>query len=175
MATVVISGVSPDPESFVNVADAIEYVTAMYGTTYTAWLALATISQGRTLVAATRYMDRLGLVDDAGVALTHSTTEQPVLDACAELAVLIGDDPDIVSTFDGSSNIASVNAGTAGVAFFNPTTTKGGTATKLPYIIQQLLGPYLPSASATAPIQGTNGNCSTDFDECDTYRKTGPY
>lgn len=174
MGTVTIAGVAPDPEIYgANLAAAITYITARYGPAYTAWIALSSDDKGRTLVSATSYMDRLGLVD-AGVAIAHSTVLVPVISACFELAVLIADDPDLIAALDASSNIKSVDAGGAGVEFFNPTSSLDGSASTLPYVVQQLLGPYLPALTATViGGYGQSGDCPCDDD--DDLSRSGPY
>lgn len=174
MGTVVIAGVSPDPEIFgASLAAAINHVTGRFGPTYTTWLGIGTNDQGRTLVSATDVMDGLGLVD-GGVAIEHSTTIAAVQKACYELAVLIADDPDIVTLLDGSSNIERVKAGPAEVEFHNPTSVANGTAERLPHVVQQLLAPYIPARSATV-IGGYGQAGDTCLDTGEDMDLNGPF
>ena len=174
MGTVSITGVSPDSEIYgASLAAAINHVKGRFGPTYTAWLALGSDDQAKTLVSATDYMDGLGLVDD-GVAIGHSTTIAAVQKACYELAVLIADDPDIVAQIDQSSNIKRVKAGTAEVEYHNPTSTRNGTAERLPHVVQQLLADYLPTGSA-AVIGGYGQAGDGCLDDGEPLDMNGPF
>lgn len=181
MGTVTITGVSPDPEIYgANLAAAVTYISARFGSTYAAWLALPAAppdDRGRTLVSATDYIDRLALVDTSGAAITHATAIAAVQQACFELAVLINDDPDVVAALDQSFNIKSVDAGGGvGVEFQVPTSVADGSATRLPYVIEQLLAPYLPVSSASvAGGYGGGGSCKSAFSECREYDRKDPY
>ena len=177
MGTVTITGVSPNPNIYgADLAAATTYITARFGSTYDAWLALATTDlKGRTLVSATDYIDRLGLKDTSGAAIPYTTSIVAVQQACFELAVLINSDPDLVTAIDASSNVKRVGAGGGvEVEYFNPTSTKDGSASTLPWIVQQLLAPYLPVPSVTViGGYGQAGDCPCDDD--DDLSRSGPY
>lgn len=178
MGTVTITGVSPDPEIYgANLAAASNYIGARFGDRYAAWLALATSDlKGQTLVSATDFLDRLGLVDESGAAIGHGTVIAAVINASYEMAVLINDDPEIVELLDASSNVARVYASGAGVDFHNPTSTVDGSASLLPHVVQQLLAPYLPAADL-AVIGGYSsaGDTVSSASDCYDYDRSEPY
>jgi hypothetical protein len=177
---VTITGVTNPIEVYGGTAAATDYIGAMFSEEATAWLALAPDDKARTLVGATRYLNRLrwlgtrtGIVDGSvippGVATTmqwprigvtlsdgtpvdSTTVPADVVQAAFELAVLVADDPDVIASSGGDgSNIQSVEAGGGvGVAYFNPTSASTGTASQLPGILDGLLGQYLAIASSAA-------------------------
>lgn len=165
--TVPITGVSPDPTIYGTRAAAVAYITSMYGDAYTAWLALSTDNQNRTLVAAGRYIDR-----QVWVAAYDTFAERDALaafpTATYELAALIADDPSVISVTDQGTNIARVYAGGAGVDYFNPTSAKTGSAPKLPPILMDLIGAYLASSAVGGPQGGASqsSGASNPFDDC---------
>lgn len=178
MGTVTITGVSPDPEIYgANLAAAANYISARFGAKYDAWLGLATPDlKGKTLVSATDFLDRLGLVDETGTAIGHGTAIEDVIAACFEMAVLINDDPDIVEQIDQASNIKKVFASGAGVEYHAPTSIADGSASKLPHVIQQLLGPYLPAADVTViGGYGSAGDTKSSASDCHDYDRSEPY
>lgn len=177
MGTVTITGVSPDPEIYgANLAAAQNYVKARFGDRYAAWLALTGDDPAKTLVSATDFLDRLGLVDESGAAIGHGTVIANVINASYEMAVLINDDPEIVELLDASSNVARVYASGAGVDFHNPTSTVDGSASLLPHVVQQLLAPYLPAADL-AVIGGYSsaGDTVSSASDCHDYDRSEPY
>lgn len=168
--TVSIAGVAPDPEVYGGLAAATAYIGSRFRGAYATWRAIVDEDdKERTLVEATAYIDRLpwkgtangaggtslqwprtGATKADGSAVDSTTVPDAIVDAVFELAAMIADDPDIVAQVDSSSNIKRVKAGSAEVEYHNATSTRNGTATKLPYVIQQLVGPYLAASSVTA-------------------------
>lgn len=158
-------------------AAATSYLTAMFGDQYTSWLALSTDDQKRTLVAATRFIDRQSWVDDYDTFAERDALEAFQL-ATYELAALVAEDASVIAVADTGSNIKSVGTGGAYVDYHNPTSLRLGSATKLPPILQSLIGDYLSTATSLAVLGGDGvSNTSTDdpFDACSDYDRTGPY
>jgi len=161
-------------------ADAVDYVTLMFGAQYTAWLALGVEDRGRSLVAATRYLDAQVWNDDADTFVERDALAVDGVDVFAvasyELAVLIAADPSLTSNLSAGSNIQSVSAGGAGVSYFAPATVEAGTATKLPTIVQRLIGAYLGTGSVSVIGGfGNAGDCESPFSECEDYDRGEPY
>ncbi|HEU4727677.1 MAG TPA: DnaT-like ssDNA-binding protein [Kofleriaceae bacterium] len=172
------------------------YIGATYGPTYAAWIALDDTTASQTLVAATRYIDRLawkgtatGVLNGAptflqwprsgvfidGVAIDSTTVPTDITNACFELAVLILADPDLITRLEQGSNISSVGAGGGvSVSFFQQTSVRSGTATRLPYVVQQLVGKYLATPSDASEGSAGVGNCSSAFDSTSSFTLTRP-
>ncbi|RPH64980.1 MAG: hypothetical protein EHM89_00125 [Acidobacteria bacterium] len=157
-------------------AAAQTYIAMSYGSTYDAWTALATDDlRKRTLAAAVRYLNSQVWNEDA-----DTFAERDLIAAFAtaqyELAVLILADASLTSSLSAGSNIRSVSAGGAGVEYFAPATLEAGTATKLPPIVQRLIGAYLGSAGVTV-IGGysQDGDCESPFSDCNDYDREEPY
>lgn len=164
-------------------AGAEAYIGAAYGPTYTAWLALADGPQKQTLIAAARYIDRQVWADDYDTFAERDAfvlddgTTYPFILASYELAVMIAADPTVIAKADQGSNIARVYAGGAGVDFFNPTSTRFGTAGKLPPILMDLIGEYLGSTSASTIVTGPGsaGGDENPLSDCVDYDRGEPY
>lgn len=155
---------------------ATDYLSTMFGDSYTAWTDLEEADQKRTLVAATRYLDRQAWTDDYDTFAERDALEAFQL-ASYELAALVAEDPAVIAVTDAGSNIKGVGAGGAFVDYFNPTSTQFGSATKLPPILQDLIGQYLASSTALAAIGGDGqaGNCHDPFSDCSDYDRDEPY
>lgn len=165
--------------------DAKTYISARFGPSYTAWLALTDDDKNRTLVSATSYIDSLqwqgtatGTVNGnvtflqwprSGIDGVDSTTvPTQIVNATFELAVLIAADPDLPQNADSGSNVQSMGAGPAQMSFFRPTFAANGSASVLPPLINRMIGQWLAGAGvalAGAKISGINA-CS-DFDRDD--------
>lgn len=166
--TVAIAGTT-DPIEVYNGLPAVEdYLNAAIGDGATAWRALTTGSDDhkRILVAATRYFDSLFWQGDAdaqggttlqwprsgitldGVPVDPATVPAAISKGINELCALIADDPDVLTQADSGSNIRSMQAGSANLVFFRPTSPGDGNATVLPTVLNRLVGRYLASASA---------------------------
>lgn len=154
--------------------DAVAYVAIMYGDTYDAWTALSADNRKKTLAAAVRYLNAQTWNEDADTfaerdAIAAFETAQ------YELAVLIANDASIVAQLDSGSNIRAVAAGGASVEYFAPT-APGKRATKLPPVIQRLVGSYL-STSGAVVVAGysSNGDDTSEFDDCSGTDRNEPY
>lgn len=194
--TVPITGVSPDPEVYGGLAAAANYVGALFAPAATAWLALDANTKGRTLRAATLYLERLawegtrtGLVGSDpttlawprtdvtvdGQPLDSTTVPADIVSAAFELAVAIAADPALVGKVDQGSLISSVSAGPASVSFAFPTSAASGTATRFPLVVQQLIAKYLATpGGATEGGLGAYGKCESSFARCRQYRLVEP-
>lgn len=150
----------------------------------------------RLLISATRYIDRerwQGTANAAGstvlawprdgitvddVAITNAAQLALVEQATFELVAALAADPDVYTALDGSQNIKMVTAKGAGVEFFSPTRVKNGTAPKLPQVVQDLIGKWLAGTGGGAVVIGgesSGTSCDYAFDECDSYKRSGPF
>lgn len=157
-------------------AGAIAYVDMMFGDTYTTWAALSADNQKKTLAAAVRYLNAQQWTEDA-----DTFAERDAITAFAsaqyELAVLISADASLTSNLTSGSNIQSMGAGSAQISFFAPTSLEQGTATKLPPIVDRLVGQYLAGATVTTLIggYGAEGDEDSPFSDCEDYDRGEPY
>jgi len=178
MATVTISAVSYT--TYISVADALVYLAA--SPRAASWVAASADARGQWLVEATRMINRqawsgtptqaypsvqaLAWPRDGVTGVTDGTTPQAILDACSELAATLIDDQSTLLATSAGKNVQRVDAGKGvGVTFFGPTSD---TAGRFPTIVQELVGQYLATASATAgvPVAGGTSNESS-FADCD--------
>jgi hypothetical protein len=157
------------------------YIAMMFGDAYDTWRNLAAVGavtaddrKKQTLAAAVRYLNAQTWLDDYDTfaerdAVTAFATAQ------YELAVLIANDPSVVTALDSGSNIRAVSASGASVEYFAPT-SPGNRATKLPPVIQRLLGSYL-SVSSTVVVAGfaATGDCESQFSDCADTDRDEPY
>lgn len=200
--TVTIAGVTNPIEVYGGATAASDYVGAMFGDAPTSWLALSPDDQARTLVTATRYLDqqawqgtatflvgvtattlqwpRSGVVNSDGTAVDATTVPVAIVQAAFELAVLVADDPDVITEIDGGSNLQQIDAGGGvGVTYFNPTSAAFGSASRLPGILDRLVGRYLasPSGDAGSALGGYSGNggCESHFDHEHSYKRWRPF
>lgn len=147
-------------------ATAAAYIADRFGTRYAAWLELDPTIQKQTLVNAADYLNRQSWADVANTFVKRDALVDAegrlVFDlASYELAVLVADDETITDSDDQGSNIQRVDAGGAGVTYFNPTSAQRGTATRLPQILMDLIGMYLGD-SATGGPDGGDGQSGSD-------------
>jgi len=174
MSEVLTIGGAYNATTYGTFADATAYMQTQFGDAYTTWLALAADDQKRTLVAATRYLDRQAWNEDA-----DTFAERDAIAAFAtatyELAALAADDPAILTTLDQGSNIQSVGAGGAQVTYFSPTSSKRGSAPVLPPILMNLLGSYLASTSSVALGDGQSSCAPNPFGSCSDFDRKDPY
>lgn len=157
------------------------YIAMMFGETYDAWTALAAVGsvtaddrKKKTLAAAVRYLNAQTWADDYDTFAERDSVAA-FAQAQYELAVMIASDASVLSALDAGSNIQSVSASGASVSFFAPT-TPGRGATKLPVILQRLVGSYL-SAGSTTVIGGyaSTGDCESQFSDCNDTDREEPY
>lgn len=190
-------GTAAAVEVYGGLTAAIDYITQSYGTSYTTWLALAEDDRERTLVGATRYLDRQrwkgdangaasttlafprdGITDADGDTVSDATQLAAVEKATFELAAMAAVDPDVFAQLDQGQNIKSMGAGSARLEFFSPTKTKDGTATKLPTIVNDLIGQWLAGSGGPAVIIGgtSTGTCEDGrFENCDDFERSGGF
>lgn len=152
-------------------AAAIDYVTLMYGETYTAWLALSANDQLKTLAAAVRYLNAQ-VWQSAYDTFAERDAVAAFETAEYELAVLIASDSSVLANADQGSNIQSVGAGGASVSYFNPTTKN---APKLPPVAMRLVGQYLASSSGAVSGSYVSGSDTNPFSDCEDYDRGEPY
>lgn len=159
-----------------TLAAAINHIDSQLGDQYTAWLDLSVDDRKRSLIGATKYIDRHVWVDDYDTFAERDALEAFQL-ATYELAALAAEDSSILSAVDSGSNIKEVGAGGAFVEYFNPTSTLTGNATKLPPILQALIGQYLATSETLSAIGGDGeaGNCHDPFSSCADYDRKLPY
>lgn len=172
--TINIGGVSF--EIYGTFTAAKNYASIMHGANYAAWSAASDLIKQKTLVNARRYIDSFEW-SDASDTFAERDALTAFVDASYELAVMILEDSTMTQNADASSNIASLGAGSAQVSFFAPTSIQAGTATKLPPLIDRLIGQYLASEAALEAIAGfgQSGDCESKFSECSDYDREEPF
>jgi hypothetical protein len=165
-------------------AGAIAYLDARLGSTD--WVTADTNDQKRSLVAATRWLDRgviwngtktdpaqglqfprEGLVCD-GTSVPSDEVPVRIEQATYELALVLFLDPTAADTQDQGSNIASVGAGAASVSFFRPTI--GGEAPRFPVPVMELVRCFVGSGISGSFAFGTDQE--SQFDLTDRYGLT---
>ncbi len=91
-----------------------------------------------------------------------------VQEAQMEFAFELSQDPTLEGKSGSGSNVKSVGAGKAKVAFFQPgRDASGNKGTRFPTIVQRLLGCFLAGPAFGVVATGTDGESS--FDECDEF------
>lgn len=167
-------------QTYGSFAGATTYIAGMFGDQYETWRDLEPDDQKRTLIAATRFLDRQVWTEAVD---TFALRDAVVVDgaslfqnACYELAALVADEPTVIAVTDQGSNIQAVDAGGAGVTYFNPTSSRQGTAPRLPQILMDLIGGYL-SSSSTGVFggSGASGSCENPFDERNDFKRWDPF
>jgi hypothetical protein len=180
------TGVSTQIEVYAGTQAVSDYLLSSMSDGATAFTALTPNQQAIALVAATRYMERLawqgvpttpavnsttlswprtGLYDQYNNAVPSSTIPQDFLNAVCELVGLIANDQTIQQAMDSGSNIESMQAGSANLKFFRPTSAQDGNATELPWSVNQLVGLWLADANPAAALFGEAlGSRRSDFD-----------
>ena len=159
--------------------DAAAYLLGRLETT--AWDDADPDTRAKALVTATRFLDRqawqgtkteaandlewpkTGVLYRDGSAVDDSELPQQLIDACVELALALLSDATIQEQTDNTgSNVASVGAGPAQVAFFRPT-----SGTRFPTIIDELIGQFLAGeVSATwGEVFGDDVEAESDSDD----------
>lgn len=91
-----------------------------------------------------------------------------VKEAQMELAFDLSQDPSLEGKSGSGSNVKSIGAGSAKVAFFQPgRDSSGNKGTRFPTIVQRLLAPFLAGGGLGIIATGTGGESS--FTECDEF------
>ncbi len=173
------------------IADANAYFGGRLGSD--AWSDASSPDKQRALVSAVRFLDRAvswtGEQTDIvtpqplqwprdgascdGTAVTNGTTPDAFANAEFEQALIFLDDATEQSSTGTGSNIKSVKAGTAEVAFF--TGTSGTLAeTRLPTIVNDLLGCYIEQSGISGGSWGTSDAAGVvGYDQDDTDLSQG--
>ncbi len=188
MATVTIG--SKEWTVYQDLEDSEEYIDAAIGPAADAWRSLSDVDpktdRKRTSVSAARFLDAIEWSDDVdGVDYTVQATRIANIDfqnGSAELMMLIAKDPSLLTKASQGSNIQSLQAGSASISFFNPTSVEDGTATEFPTVIEKMLRKYMKGSGAESEGSGSsrggmwNGGCeSSHFDPCATFKRTEPF
>lgn len=167
---------SPAGTIYGTYAASVIHIDSQFGDAYRAWEALTEANRKRALLGAAAYLNR-----QAWVAAYDTFAERDALAAFVtasyELAALAAEDAAVLAATDQGTNIARVYAGGAGVDFFNPTSFRLGTASKLPPILQLLIGAYLAATEAASVFGGTGntGDEENPFSACHDYDRTDPH
>ena len=167
------------------------YWQAGMGDGYTAWSAADATKRKRSLVAATRLLDRQPWQGDpVGTPVIDTVLQWPrtgitdvssasvpdeVEKACYELAGAIMADESLTTNATSGSNVKRVKAASVEVEFFTNTL---GISGKLPQSVSDLVGQWLlgaGSGSSSAISYGTDGTEESQFDGTDTYTLTEPH
>lgn len=139
--------------SYQDVEGADAYMVGRIGAT--AWDGAGNEDKSKALISATRRIIRyLGSripadqIPDPSVA-TAAEVPVPLPDAATELAFVFIGDPTQQDAANSGSNVKSVGAGSANVAFFRSTAT---TASAFPTTVQDLLNAFLASIDGLTGI-----------------------
>lgn len=164
-------------------AEAQSYLGSLFGEQYTAWLALTPDDQKRTLIGATRLLDRLTYTNDYAAFVDRDAEVWddgitfPFRFASYELAAAATDDPSVLGAPGSSPSIQRVYAGGAGVDFASPVDADD-TTSGLPGLIDQLLADYLLGSTPDSELDGgigVSGSCENPFASPRDFDRTGPY
>lgn len=153
-----------------SLAAALAYVDTVVGAAFRAWESASPDAQKRSLLSATRYLDRQGWIAAAeSFALRDVITA--FQEAAYELAVLVTADEGALST-QGGSDIASISDNGGSVTFFGRT-----SPTPIPAPAHVLVGAYLASAAMSGPDggYGLSGDSENPFASAADFDKTGPF
>lgn len=182
------AGAASEPQvgvnSYVDREDATEYLR--FSARAQAWLSLEPDVQNRSLIAAFRLIEtaryagvrtggdsqttqfpRDGIknrdgIDQSGIA----PAPQDVINAQIEYAFELSQDVGVETASGSGSNVKSVGAGSAKVAFFQPgRDAQGNRGTRFPLLVQRLLGPYLAGPSFGVTATGTDGESSFECED----------
>lgn len=195
--TIFLETIGSDPTGFEvygGLAACAHYLLGSSSDAAAAFRQLVPDDQKRRLIDATRFVDqqfwqgtatgtaggepttlvfpRTGLTDLNGQPLDATNVPTLVVSAAFELTALAAADPSVVTNTDTGSNVASLGAGPAQIAFFRPSSVADGNATVLPTVIDRLIGRWLAGVGAGAP-RGviTGASRRSDFrDGCDLCR-----
>lgn len=151
--------------------DALVYIGSRLGDAYAAFRTLVADDQKRALVTAAGFLDTLPWIEGY-YEFEDRDAEPAIVAASYELAALIAEDPVVVTLADQSSNIQSVNAGGAGVTYFERAAAPGRTHLMLPVLIERLLGEFL-GGEANASLGGLGGPIGRAGSACNPF--AGPY
>lgn len=190
--TVTLDGDAVPFEVYGGLPACVHYLRPASDDSAIAFKALSSDDQGSRLIDATRYIDemmwqgaatglvgvdpttlqwpRSGLTDQYGNPLDSTTVPIQVVNAAFEMAAILAGDPSASSNVDQGSNLQSMGAGGASLSFFRPTSAADGTASRLPTVVDRLIGRWLASSVSVAGgfISGTNAH-SNFLSVCDLH------
>ena len=117
---------------------------------------------------------RASVLDVDGAAVSDSTVPSSILDGFYELALALMNKPASGAATSTGSNVQSVGAGPASVAFFSP-----AAGARFPDLVMELVGwAFYGSAADDVVAAGGSYASGTDgvseFDSCDSFELTGP-
>lgn len=168
---------SPDDQAR-SLNDATQYLDGLE------WLGVSTgVTDGTTIPpgeATTLQWPRSGVALSDGTVVDATVVPPEIVRAAFELALLVSDDPDVLSDPDTGSNLQEVDAGGGvGVIYFNPTSAAFGTASTLPTVIARLVGKFMSSSAGAAGTSdggyAGNGDCESRFDDLHRYNRWRPF
>jgi len=161
MATVVID--SNNYDVYISLAEANTYLAAQISSAGDAWRAAADTVKSRGIVSATRLLDRqswlgtpvgsthafpregLTYCNGSGDEVPSDAVPQEVVDATAELAAMLVEDPSIQGNPTTQNSVQSLKAGSASITYFRIDPL---LFARLPTAIQELLGCWLQGFDA---------------------------
>lgn len=171
--TELVTGATTPVEVYGGLAACADYLLSSSSDGAVAFRGLEADDQKRRLIDATRYIDalswmgaptglaggtpttlafpRTGLVDAQGAPLDATNVPTLVVAAAFKMAGLIAADPSVTGNVDTGSNVESLGAGPARIAFFRPSSVLDGNATVLPTVINRLVGQWLAGAGSAVP------------------------
>lgn len=161
MPSVTIDGNNYDV--YIGLTDANTYLAALISSAGDAWRAATDTVKSRGIVSATRLLDRqtwqgtpvssthafpregLTYCNGSGDAVPSSSVPQEVIDATAELAALLIEDPTTMGSPTTQGGIQALKAGSVSITYFRIDPT---LFARLPTAIQELLGCWLSGFDA---------------------------
>lgn len=161
MPTVSIDSNSYDV--YISLVDADTYLAALISSAGDAWRAATDTVKSRGIVSATRLLDRqswsgtptgsthafpregLTYCNGTGDEVPSSSVPQEVVDATAELAALLIEDPAILGSPSTQGGIQALKAGSVAITYFR---IDPALFARLPTPIQELLGCWLAGFDA---------------------------
>lgn len=182
MPTVTIG--STEYEVYQETADVDDYLAAALNTDE--WDALSSAEKNRTNVAMTRLLDRQrwqgakassgqalafprsGLTDSEGNAVSSESIPAAVLSAHSELCLIAADGSTVQADATTENTIKRVKAGSAEVENFR---NAGGSPTRFPLVVHELIGRWLAGAGVSLAGIATGTDATSALD--DGYKFTG--
>lgn len=149
-------------DSYIDLADALEYLAAQFSDDATAFLALTTDDQGRCLVAMTRTFDRqrwqgtrtddaqghqfprTGLQYADGTPVDPDTIPGRLAEATAEGAAQIANGSTLQSASSTANLTKTLKAGSVEIDYFRD--ANFDAAPRFPQVVQELIGMWLGGA-----------------------------
>ena len=142
------------------------YLAGAIGPGPDAWNALVAASNdtvcSQLLVAAYRYLERQAWNPTTAPDTPTRSGILAFQQAEYELAAIFAADTSVNSATDQGSNVMTLRAGPVMVEYFRPTSAAAGTATKLPQVLMDLIGPYLYAVNSGVGVTYYSSNCADD-------------